>query len=56
MKKHLPASVVAKTSPIARTSRGYRKPALHSLGKLEQVQAYYHGSYRDGPNSYYWYK
>ncbi|MFO0881716.1 MAG: hypothetical protein U0840_30830 [Gemmataceae bacterium] len=56
MKKNLPASVAMVATPAARTTRGYRKPALHTLGKLEQVQAYYHGSYRDGPNSYYWYK
>jgi len=33
----------------------YRRPEVHDLGALEQVQAYYTGSYRDGPRSSYWY-
>lgn len=33
----------------------YNKPEVTLLGSLEQVQAYYHGYYYDGPRSYYYY-
>ncbi len=39
----------------AAAPRTYRRPEIYSLGSLEQVQAYYHGRFRDGPRSSYWY-
>lgn len=39
----------------ATTDIHYAKPQVFDLGAMEKVQAYYTGSYRDGPNSSYWY-